>query len=118
MSNLVITAGTFVKATVTASNTGKWDAEEIVQLYVSKDDRGETDPMLSLRGFRRIFIPVGKSATVEFDLPSMAFESVNANGEYALLPGSYTVIAADAAPVPASLEKGASSPVSVKINVE
>ena len=123
LSNSVITAGASVKATVTLSNTGKRDAEEVVQLYVSKDDRGADDPLSSLRGFRRIRIAAGKSASVEFELPSAAFETVNADGESVLLPGSYTLIAADAAPVsvekgtPVSIEKGEPSPVSAKVKV-
>jgi len=106
-----------VKAKVTLSNTGKLDADEVVQIYVSRDERGADEPLSSLRSFRRVFVPAGKSVTAEFDLPAAAFETVNAEGESVLLPGSYTVIAADAAPVPVSVEKGAPSPVTAKITV-
>jgi beta-glucosidase len=112
-----VSAGSPVKASVTVSNTGKYDADEVVQIYVSRDERGENEPLSSLRGFRRVVIPAGKSETVEFELPASAFETVNVEGEYALLPGSYTVIAADAAPVPVSVEKGAPAPVQAKIKV-
>jgi beta-glucosidase len=112
-----IKAGACVKASVAVSNTGSRDAEEVVQVYVSRDGRGEDEPASSLRGFKRVFIPAGKSAAVEFDLSSSAFETINAKGEAELLPGSYTVIAADAAPVPASVEKGAPAPVTAKIVV-
>ena len=113
-----ISAGSQVKVSVTVSNTGKYDADEVVQIYVSRDERGADEPLSSLRGFRRVFIPAGKSKTVEFELPASAFETVNADGEYRLLPGSYTVIAADAAPVTVSVEKGAPAPVSAKINAQ
>lgn len=112
-----VSAGGSVKASVTVSNTGKYDADEVVQIYVSKDERSADEPITSLRGFRRIFIPAGKSETVEFELPASAFESVNREGEYVLLPGSYTVTAADAAPVSVAVEKGAPAPVSAKIKV-
>jgi len=117
MSAPVIAAGGSVKAVVTVSNTGKYDAEEVVQIYISKDDRRKDDPIASLRDFRRISIPAGKPQTVEFELPSSAFEIVNSEGEYVLLPGSYNVIAADAAPIPVSTEKGAPAPVSAKIKI-
>ncbi|MDR1839989.1 MAG: glycoside hydrolase family 3 C-terminal domain-containing protein [Treponema sp.] len=113
-----ISAGSAVKASVTVSNTGKYGADEVVQIYVSRDERGADEPLSSLRGFRRVFIPAGKSETVEFELPASAFETVSAEGEYALLPGSYTVIASDAAPVPVSVEKGAPAPVQAKITVK
>ena len=112
-----ISLGGSIKATVTISNTGKTDADEVVQIYVTRDERGDDEPLSSLRGFRRIFIAAGKSETVEFELPASAFETVNADGEYVLLPGSYTVIAADAAPVPVAVEKGAATPVSAKVKV-
>jgi beta-glucosidase len=118
LSASAISPGSSVKASVTVSNTGKYGADEVVQIYVSRDGRGSGEPLSSLRGFRRIFIPEGKSETVEFELPASAFETVNEKGEYELLSGSYTIIAADAAPVPVSLEKGSPAPVSVKIKAE
>jgi len=105
-------AGCVAKASVTLSNTGKRDADNVVQIYVSKDKRAENDPVTSLRDFRRVHIKAGKSVTVDFELPRSAFETVNAEGITECLPGSYTVIAADAAPVPATAEKGAPSFVS------
>ncbi|MDR0289323.1 MAG: glycoside hydrolase family 3 C-terminal domain-containing protein [Treponema sp.] len=110
-----ISAGGSVKAAVTVSNTGKRDADEVVQIYIAKDDRGADDPFCSLRAFRRIHIPAGKTAALEFELAASAFETVNAAGESVLVPGSYSVIAADAAPVPAAVEKGAPSPVQAKV---
>jgi beta-glucosidase len=112
-----INTGEAVKAAVSLSNTGKRDADEVVQIYITKDEHGADDPMSSLRGFRRIFVPAGKSVTVEFELPASAFETVNAEGKSVLLPGSYTVIAADAAPLPVAVEKGAPAPIQAKIRV-
>jgi len=113
-----LAGGGTVKITVTVTNTGKFDADEVVQLYISKENRGENDPIASLRGFRRVFIPAGKSKTVDFGLKSADFETVSEDGEYQLLPGTYIVTAADAAPVPVSVEKGASAPISAKIKIK
>jgi len=112
-----ISASDTVKAKVTLSNTGKCDAEEVVQIYITRDDRTTDDPISSLRNFRRVFVPAGKCITVEFNLSVKAFETVNSEGEYVLFPGTYTVLAADAAPVAVSVEKGAPAPVSAKIKV-
>ncbi|MDR1100352.1 MAG: glycoside hydrolase family 3 C-terminal domain-containing protein [Treponema sp.] len=102
-----IHAGAALTAVVKLTNTGKRDAEEVVQLYISKDDRGADDPASSLRAFRRIFVPAGKTVSAEFELAAAAFESVNAAGDSVLVPGAYTVYAGDAAPLPVSVEKGA-----------
>jgi len=117
LSTPEISAGKSVKAAVKLSNTGKRDADEVVQIYVARDGRGADDPLFSLRAFRRVFVPAGKSIDVEFELPATAFETINAEGDSVLLPGSYTVIASDAAPVPVALEKGAPAPVSAKVKV-
>ena len=117
LSDTVISAGKPIKATVKLSNTGKKDADEVVQIYIARDGRGEDEPLSSLRAFRRVFIPAGKSVSLEFELPASAFETINAEGDPVLLPGSYTVIASDAAPVSVALEKGAPAPVSAKVKV-
>jgi len=113
-----IKAGETVKAAVTVSNTGKRDADEVIQIYITKDNRSAGDPLFSLRAFRRVFIPAGTCVKADFDLPTSAFETVNTEGDSVLLPGTYTVIAADAAPVPVSVEKGAPAPVFAKIRLD
>jgi beta-glucosidase len=115
-ANTIAPAGS-VNARVTLTNTGKRDGEEVVQLYVSRDKRGADDPLTSLRAFCRVAIPAGKQVSVELKLPASAFESINAEGKSVLVPGSYTVTAADAAPLAISVERGAPKPVSAHINV-
>jgi beta-glucosidase len=117
LSAAAISANETVKAVVNLTNTGKYDADEVVQIYISKDNRGTDAPLSSLRGFSRMHIKAGKSASMEFELSASAFESINEDGEPVLVPGSYSIIAADAAPVPAAAEKGAAVPVTVKITV-
>ncbi|MDR2618459.1 MAG: glycoside hydrolase family 3 C-terminal domain-containing protein [Treponema sp.] len=116
-SSARISQGGSVRIRAAITNTGKRGAEEVVQLYISRDSRGGDEPGASLRGFRRASVPAGKTVAVDFDLPASAFESVNAEGENILIPGSYTVTVADAAPVPAAVEKGAAKPATVGITV-
>ena len=113
-----IRSGSSIKVKTVVTNTGKRDAEEVVQFYICRDKRGDNEPLASLRGFKRVFVPAGKTVAAEIELSSSAFETVNAEGESALLPGTYTVIAADAAPVSSwAVEKGAVKPVTISINV-
>jgi beta-glucosidase len=118
LSAAKIARGGKVKAKVNVSNIGKRDAEEVIQIYITKDKREADDPLSSLKAFRRVFVPAGKNVTAEFELDAAAFETVNNEGESVLVPGAYTVIAADAAPVSVAVEKGAAKPVSAKITVE
>jgi beta-glucosidase len=105
-----------VKASVILSNTGKKDADNVVQIYVSKDNRAQNDPLTSLRDFRRVHIKAGKSVTLDFELARSAFETVNSEGATEYLPGSYTIVAADSAPIHGAMEKGAPAFVSAKFN--
>lgn len=54
-------------------NTGKKDGTEVVQLYVSRNDDKE-GPAKTLRGFKRVFVPAGKSVEVCFLLGDETFE--------------------------------------------
>ena len=53
-----------VKARVT--NSGEWDADEIVQLYIRDRVGSITRPIKELKGYRRIHIKKGQTADVEF----------------------------------------------------
>ena len=72
---------------------------------------------MSRTPYSLVFIAAGNSAIAEFDLPASAFETVSSEGKFELLPGSYTVIALDAALLSVSVKKGASAPVTAKIRV-
>ncbi|MDR1072071.1 MAG: glycoside hydrolase family 3 C-terminal domain-containing protein [Treponema sp.] len=118
LSDKTLSKGGSVEVAVNVANTGSRDGDEVVQIYIVRDDRTADDPASSLRAFKRLSIPAGRQTRATFTLESSAFESVNDKGEQALLSGSYTVIAADAAPLAVSVEKGAAKPVSAKIAIQ
>lgn len=53
---------------VTVSNTGKYDGEEVVQLYIRDLFGKVVRPVKELKGFQKIFIKKGESKKVEFKL--------------------------------------------------
>jgi beta-glucosidase len=118
LSGSVLDPGTGIKVTAVVTNTGKRDAEEVVQLYISRDARSDNEPLSSLCAFRRVAIAAGQTLRVDFDLSPAAFESINDAGESVLLPGTYTITAADAAPLPVSAERGAPAPVKAVLKIE
>jgi len=75
-----------VKARVT--NSGQWDAEEIVQFYVRDRVGSITRPIKELKGYKRLRINMGETADVEFTLTAadLAFfngkETVTEPGEF------------------------------------
>jgi len=60
-------------------NTGSRQGDEVVQLYISDVVSSLTRPALQLKGFRRLSLQPGQTATVEFALPvnELAFHDIS-----------------------------------------
>jgi beta-glucosidase len=114
-SSKEITADGSLTLSVDVQNTGKFDGDEVVQVYIAKKNRSEDDPACTLRAFNRVHIKQGVSERLTFKLDSSAFETVNSEGENVLVPGSYIVTLADAAPLPCSEKLGATAAVMAEI---
>ena len=57
-----------ITATVTVTNTGNYDGEEVVQLYIVDPVALVTQPVKKLKGFQKIFLRKGESRTVSFTI--------------------------------------------------
>ena len=53
---------------MTISNVGKYDGDEVAQLYLSYPESEVGRPQRQLRGFKRVFVPRKKSVQVTFEL--------------------------------------------------
>jgi beta-glucosidase len=60
--------GESLTASVTVTNTGHRDADEVVQLYLHQRYGTASRPVRELKGFRRIHLQAGRSQTVEFPI--------------------------------------------------
>jgi beta-glucosidase len=63
-----ITVGDTLTVTVTVTNTGDRSAEEVVQLYLHQRYGTSSRPVRELKGFQRVAVAAGASATVGFTL--------------------------------------------------
>jgi beta-glucosidase len=63
-----IGAGESLTASVTVSNVGNVDGEEVVQLYIRDLVGSVTRPVKELKGFKKIFLKAGGSKVVEFTI--------------------------------------------------
>ena len=61
------------KVVVKLTNTGDRDGEEVLQLYVSRPSDKE-GPVRTLRGYKRVFVPAGKTVRVKIPLSRETFE--------------------------------------------
>lgn len=107
----------FINVNCEVSNIGKFDAKEVIQVYISKVKRNDDEPICSLKDFTKIFIESGKTKTVHFKLPLSAFETITQNGDSVLEKGEYIITLADSSPNETSLKLGATKPVSLKIEI-
>lgn len=81
--------------TVEVKNTGRRNGDEVVQLYVQRPSDAE-GPVKTLRGFKRVNIPAGRSITVSIPLTDETFQWWDASsntvrplkGDYKLLVGN------------------------------
>ncbi len=87
--------GGTIKATVTVKNTGSFDGEEVVQLYLRDVVGSISRPMRELKGFQKIFLKAGESKEVTFIIHSndlkfynSALQFVNETGDYELFIGT------------------------------
>jgi beta-glucosidase len=82
-----------VEACVTLSNTGKYDAAEVVQLYVRDLVGSITRPVKELKGFAKTrLLQPGESETLRISIPCSELASWNeATHEWQVDNGTYTL---------------------------
>ena len=68
LSSVNLTGNQTLNISVTVSNTGKYDGEEVVQLYIRDLFGKVVRPVKELKGFQKIFIKKGESKKVDFKL--------------------------------------------------
>jgi len=62
------TANDEIIATVEVTNTGNYDGEEVVQLYIRDLVGSVTRPVKELKGYKKVFLKKGEKQTVQFSL--------------------------------------------------
>ena len=85
--------GDGVDVTLTVTNTGNFDAAEVVQIYVGEDNPCVARPAKELKGYDKVFIPKGESAVVTVRLPRSAFAFYDVDiHDWRINPGSFTIM--------------------------
>ena len=89
-------AGEPLTASVTVTNAGKVNGDEVVEAYLKTPQAG--GPIHSLAGFQRVAISAGASREVTFTLDPRTLSSVDGKGNRAILEGKYTLTLGGAQP--------------------
>lgn len=81
-----------VNASVTITNNGKWDGEEVAQLYIRDVVGSITRPLKELKGFRKIMLKAGETKTVTFSITPEQLKFYNSDLKYDWEPGEFTIM--------------------------
>jgi beta-glucosidase len=102
-SNLHLSKNTIQKnetavAEVIVTNTGKYKSDEVVQLYLTHEDLGESTPLYSLKGFKRISLEPGASKKISFPITPNTMELINEEGRPVMVSGKIKISIAGSLP--------------------
>lgn len=91
LSHDTIGSGDSIAVSCTVTNTGARGGDEVAQLYLRDDISSVTTYEKVLRGFERIHLEPGESAKVTFTLTPQDLGLWDANNEWRVEPGTFTV---------------------------
>jgi beta-glucosidase len=92
LSDTVMGSGDTIRVSIPIRNTGSFDGEEIVQLYIRDMVASLTRPVKELKAFKKISLPRGEEATVQFEITVEDLKFVNGNLDYVAEPGDFKVM--------------------------
>jgi beta-glucosidase len=91
LSSKEITATGKLQAKVTLTNTGNYDGEETVQLYIRDMVATITQPVKELKGFQKVWLKKGESKEVTFTLSIDDLKFYNSDLNLIYEPGEFKV---------------------------
>ncbi|WP_294349111.1 beta-glucosidase BglX [Sphingobacterium sp.] len=80
-----------LQASIDITNTGNYDAEETVQLYIQDVVASVTRPVKELKGFQKIFLKKGEQKTVNFKINVDDLKFFDNSLKYIAEPGNFKV---------------------------
>jgi beta-glucosidase len=92
MSNKNIIKNDSLNISLDVKNTGNYDGDEVVQLYVKNLTTRDPQPNKDLRAFKRVFLNKGETKTVQFVLKAEQLRYFDEEkNTYVIWPGKYEI---------------------------
>ena len=91
LSKKVMKKNETITVSFTLTNTGKFDGEEVVQLYLKDQVGSVVRPVKELRDFQKVFLKAGASQKITFTIDKEKLAFYNAKLEWAPEPGAFEV---------------------------
>lgn len=80
-----------LRVSVTVTNSGQYEGEEVVQLYLQDVTASVNRPVKELKGFQKIFLKKGESREVSFNVGVEDLKFYDRNMKYTYEPGTFKV---------------------------
>lgn len=87
-----IAANESAKVSVTVTNSGTRAGDQVVQMYVHHPVSSIVQPVIVLRGFKRVDLEPGASTTVSFDVGPDQLSILNAQMQRTVKPGPVDIL--------------------------
>jgi len=91
LDRATIRPGEKLTASVTVTNSGARDGEEVVQLYVRDLVGSVTRPVKELKGFEKVMLKKGEKRTIRFTLTDADLAFTRADMSWGSEPGDFTL---------------------------
>ncbi|MDY3919020.1 MAG: glycoside hydrolase family 3 C-terminal domain-containing protein [Candidatus Limivivens sp.] len=116
-----VTAGKFVKekgapaVEAEVENCGKWETEDVIQVYIKDLESPNAVRNHSLCGFQRIHLKAGEKKTVTIPVPEKAFTAVDEKGERKVESSRFDLYVGTSQPDSRSVELTGQVPVRLEV---
>ena len=92
LSKSVLNSDEIVSVSVSVTNTGNYDGDEVVQMYIRDKVSSVTRPVKELKGYQRIFLKKGETKKVDFKINKATLAFYDINMEYCVEPGEFKIM--------------------------
>ena len=87
-----ISASGAAKVSIAVTNSGTRTGDQVIQMYVHHQVSSVVQPVIALRGFKRVHLEPGASTTVSFDVGTDQLSILDAEMKRAVEPGSVDLL--------------------------
>ena len=81
-----------MKASVSVKNSGNYDGEEVVQLYIRDYFASMVRPVKELKGYKKVFLKAGEEMRVEFDVTEETLKFFDCNRNFVAEEGTFALM--------------------------
>ena len=92
LSKSILNSDEIITVSVSVTNTGNYDGDEVVQMYIRDKVSSVTRPVKELKGYQRIFLKKGETKKIDFKINKETLAFYDINMEYCVEPGEFKIM--------------------------